>query len=90
MDWKILITTFGAVFLAEMADKTQLVTMNLTAKSGKPLTVFAGSVLGYAAAATVSVILGATLARVLKPEWIQWGGGALFVVLGVLMITGKL
>ena len=27
MDWKILATVFAAVFVAEMADKTQLVTM---------------------------------------------------------------
>ena len=90
MDFKTIAMTFGAVFLAEMADKTQLVTMNLTAKSGKPGTVFVGSVLAYMAAAVISVLLGAVLGRYLKPEWIQMGGGALFVVLGVLMITGKL
>ena len=27
MEWKLLLTVFGAVFVAEMADKTQLVTM---------------------------------------------------------------
>ena len=34
MDWKFLITVFGAVFIAEMADKTQLVTMLFAADKG--------------------------------------------------------
>lgn len=39
MDWKIFLATFSAIFLAELADKTQLVGIGMSAKSGKPLTV---------------------------------------------------
>jgi putative Ca2+/H+ antiporter (TMEM165/GDT1 family) len=27
MDWKVLLTVFGSVFVAELGDKTQLATM---------------------------------------------------------------
>ena len=44
MDWKILATVFAAVFVAEMADKTQLVTMLFaTDKAVSKWLVFAGS-----------------------------------------------
>jgi putative Ca2+/H+ antiporter (TMEM165/GDT1 family) len=46
MEWKLLITVFGAVFIAEMADKTQLVTMLFAADKGvSKLAVFLGSAL---------------------------------------------
>ncbi|MEI6631476.1 MAG: TMEM165/GDT1 family protein, partial [bacterium] len=40
MYWRVLITTFGAVFFAELADKTQLVGIGLASKTGKPLSVW--------------------------------------------------
>ena len=30
MEWKLFATVFGAIFIAEMADKTQLVTLLFT------------------------------------------------------------
>lgn len=36
MDWRILLTTFGVIFLAEMGDKTQLAAMTMAAESSDP------------------------------------------------------
>ena len=44
MDWKIIVATFGAVFFAELADKTQLVGIGMAARTGKPFSVWMGSV----------------------------------------------
>ncbi|MFH1996746.1 MAG: TMEM165/GDT1 family protein [Candidatus Omnitrophota bacterium] len=90
MDWKIFVTTFSAIFLAELADKTQLVGISMTAKSGKPLTVWLGSVSAYIIVTALSVLAGAAFGKFLKPELIRYAGASLFVVIGVLMFLGKI
>ncbi len=48
MDWRVMITTFGVIFLAEMGDKTQLAAMTMAAESKKPLAVLIGASLALA------------------------------------------
>ena len=86
MDWKLAATTFAAVFAAEIADKTQLVGIGLAAESQKPVSVFLGSVAGYAAVTLLSVWAGAAAAKYLRPEWLKWGGATLFIAIGVWML----
>lgn len=90
MDLRILFATFSAVFLAELADKTQLVGLNMSAKTGKPWMVFVASVAAYAVITAITVLIGAKLSEALKPEYIRYVGGGLFVLLGVLMLANKL
>ena len=90
MDWKVIVATFTAVFFAELADKTQLVGIGMASKSGKPISVWVGSVAAYMIVTVISVALGALAGKYLKPEIIRFGAGSLFVVLGVLMLWGKL
>ena len=90
MDWKIFFATFSAIFLAELADKTQLVGIGMSAKSGKPLTVWLGSISAYIIVTAVSVLIGAALGKYIKPELVRYCGASLFVIIGVLMFTGKI
>jgi len=90
MDWKIFLATFGAVFLAELADKTQLVGIGMSAKSGKPLTVWFGSVAAYVIVTAVTVLIGATLGKYIKPDLIRYVGASLFMLIGALMFLGKI
>ena len=89
MDWKIFLATFSAVFVAEFADKTQLVGIGMSAKSGKPFSVWVGSISAYIIITAVSVLIGATLAKFIKPEIIRYCGASLFIIIGVLMFFGK-
>ena len=90
MDWKIFLATFGAVFFAELADKTQLVGIGMAAKSGRPLTVWLGSVSAYIIVTAVSVLIGATLGKYIRPEIIRHAGASIFIIIGVLMFLGKI
>lgn len=86
MDWKVLFATFSAVFLAELADKTQLVGIGMASKSGKPLSVWVGSVLAYMIVTIISVFIGAAFAKFIKPDIIRYAGAALFILIGILML----
>ncbi len=89
MDLKTFGAVFAAIFVAELADKTQLVGISMTAKSGKPFTVMAASVSAYLIITALSVTAGAFLARYIRPEYIRYGGGSIFVIIGVLMMLQK-
>ena len=58
MDWRVLLTTFGVIFLAEMGDKTQLAAMTMAAQTKRPWTVFVGSALALTAVSAIGVVVG--------------------------------
>lgn len=89
MDPRLFLSTFFAVLLAEMGDKTQLATMSLAAEGSSRWTVFAASALALVAASAIAVLAGEAVSRVIPPHWIKRGAGALFIVLGLLMLRGS-
>jgi putative Ca2+/H+ antiporter (TMEM165/GDT1 family) len=86
MDLKLLVTTFAAIFLAELGDKTQLATLSLSATGSSRWTVFLGSSLALVCTSAIAVLAGEMLARAIPPIWIQRAAGALFVVLGAVFL----
>ena len=83
MDWKLFATTFGAIFLAEIGDKTQLATLALSAGGSSKWTVFLGSAAALIATSAIAVVGGEALTRLVPPIWINRAAGLLFVLLGV-------
>lgn len=90
MDWKIVFTTLSAIFVAELADKTQLVGMSLAAESKKPLSVLVGSVSGYILVTAISIFIGTLLGKYIRPEIIRYTGAVIFILIGTLMLWGKI
>ena len=88
MDWKLFASTFAAIFLAEIGDKTQLATLSLAATGSSRWVVFAGSALALVATSAIAVLAGEALSRAVPPVWLKRGAGALFVVLGILFLLG--
>jgi putative Ca2+/H+ antiporter (TMEM165/GDT1 family) len=86
MDLKLMLTTFGMIFLAELGDKTQLATMAFAAEGRSRLAVFTGSAGALVLTSLLGVVFGATIAKVIPPNYIKAGAGALFVLLGLWML----
>jgi putative Ca2+/H+ antiporter (TMEM165/GDT1 family) len=89
MDWRVLLTTFGVIFLAEMGDKTQLAAMTMAAETKRPWAVLLGSTLALACVSALGVLVGATLGHYLPLDWIKRAAAVAFIAIGVLMLAGK-
>lgn len=89
MDWRILASTFGLIFLAELGDKTQLAAIAMSAESKAPLAVFVGAVLALALVTLIGVAIGGTLTRVIPARYIRMAAGGLFVIIGILMLIPR-
>jgi len=85
MDWKVFCMTFSAIFLAELADKTQLVGIGMASESKKPLSVWLGSVLAYMIITLISVLIGSVLGKYIKPDFIRYAGASLFLIIAILI-----
>lgn len=89
MDWRVMLTTFGVIFLAEIGDKTQLAAMTMAAQTKKPWAVLLGASLALAAVSALGVAVGALLGQYLPLEWIKRVAAVAFIVIGVLILLGK-
>jgi putative Ca2+/H+ antiporter (TMEM165/GDT1 family) len=89
MDWKLLLSTFTAIFIAELGDKTQLAAVSFSAGSSSKWTVFLGSALALVASSAIAVAGGEALSRVVSPIWLRRIAGVVFVLMGVLFLARK-
>jgi putative Ca2+/H+ antiporter (TMEM165/GDT1 family) len=88
--WKILLSTFALLFVAELGDKTQLAVISMTAKHKAPLWIFVGATLALAAVTGLGVLGGELLTRIIPEAVLRKIAAVLFVGMGVLMWFDKL
>ena len=88
--WSAFWTTFGALFIAEMGDKTQLAAITLAAETRSPLSVFLGAALALALVSLIGVVVGTLLGQYLPEKLIHNVAAIAFIVIGVLMLLGKM
>jgi putative Ca2+/H+ antiporter (TMEM165/GDT1 family) len=86
MDWKLFASTFAAIFVAEMGDKTQIATLSLAGSAASRWTVFAASALALVLTSAIAVAAGEAVSRVVPPVWIKRAAGVIFVVLGIIYL----
>ena len=86
MDFKLMFTTFGMIFLAELGDKTQLATFAFAAESKTRLAVFLGAAGALVLTSLLAVVFGSAVSRLVSPNHVKIGAGALFVLLGLWML----
>lgn len=90
MDWKIFGTAFLTLFLAELGDKTQLAVITMTSSTESKVSVFLGAALALVAVTLLGVVFGGVLSQYIPTEWLQRIVAVAFIVIGVLMLWGKL
>lgn len=89
MDWRVLLTTFGVIFLAEMGDKTQLAAMTMAAQTQKPWAVFIGASIALACVSAIGVVIGGALGDYVPLIWIKRVAAVAFIAIGILILAGK-
>jgi putative Ca2+/H+ antiporter (TMEM165/GDT1 family) len=87
--WKIFLTTFGVMFLAEIGDKTQLAVISCVSRYRSPWVVFAAASLALILATAVGTLAGSFLPAVLGEKAIRFVSGGLFILFGFLILLGK-
>jgi putative Ca2+/H+ antiporter (TMEM165/GDT1 family) len=88
MDWKLLLTVFSTIFVAEIGDKTQLAT--LLYASGvevSKLTVFLGASLALMLTSALGVLVGSALSHYVDPKYLTWVAGVGFIAVGIWTIV---
>jgi len=84
----MLLSAFYLIFLAEMGDKTQILTLGLSAQYQNPITVLIGLSLAFMTISSVGALLGERASKILPMKWIKIASGVLFIIFGILFIVG--
>lgn len=82
----IVLSVAGAMFVAELGDKTMLATATLAAQ-GKPVLVWIGATAGITLAGMLGVLLGRALGARLPERAARTGSAALFAGFGLALIA---
>ena len=87
MDFKVFLTVFTAIFIAELGDKTQIATLLFaTDKNASKLSIFFGSSMALILTSAIGVIIGSALSHYFNEKVMTVLSGIVFVLLGALTI----
>jgi len=89
MDWRVFLTTFGVIFLAEMGDKTQLAAMTMAAQTKRPWAVFIAAALARTAVSAIGVVVGSGIGDYIPLMWVKRFAAIAFILIGVLILLNK-
>ena len=87
MDWKIFITIFASVFIAELGDKTQLATMLFaTDKDVSKYTVFFAASAALIVASALGVLAGSLFSEYINEKYLHYIAGLGFIMIGAFTL----
>ncbi len=87
MDWKIFITIFASVFIAELGDKTQLATMLFaTDKEVSKYTVFFAASAALIVASALGVLAGSLFSEYINEKYLHYIAGVGFILIGAVTL----
>ena len=87
MDWKIFLTIFASVFVAELGDKTQLATMLFAAdKEVSKYTVFLAASAALIVASAIGVLAGSIVSEYVDEKYLHYIAGTGFIAIGAFTL----
>lgn len=84
-------TTFTLIVLNELGDKTQVAVLLLSSNNpARRWLIFTASALALTLCVLIEVTVGTILARHISPAIINKGTGAVFLLMGAVILAGQL
>jgi hypothetical protein len=87
MNLKVLLASFGLIFLAELGDKTQLTALAFSTSSRSPWSVFLGTSLALICTTALAVVCGEALSRWIPVKVLHLGSAIMFVLVGLILLV---
>ena len=84
------VTAFSMIMLAEWGDLSQLATVAFQARYNEAVIVFASATLALWTVTALAVGIGNRLGSLLPERPVQYTAAALMVVIGIILISGRL
>ena len=85
--WAVFTSTFATIFLAEMGDKTQVVTLLMSAESQSPWLVFIGAAAALITTSLLGVLIGYWLSKKLDPKVLDLSVAVLLLFITAWLIS---
>jgi putative Ca2+/H+ antiporter (TMEM165/GDT1 family) len=89
MDFKLLLSTFGLIFIGEFGDKSQLAVITLVAKHNQPVPVFLGASAALVTVTLIGAVFGQAITELIPESTIRRVAAVAFVIMGVLIWFNK-
>ncbi|NEQ27742.1 MAG: TMEM165/GDT1 family protein [Microcoleus sp. SIO2G3] len=83
---QIFTSTFFAVLLAELGDKTQMTTLLISAESQTPAIVFLGASAALISTSLLGVLVGRWLAKRVSAKTLETATGAILLLIAVMLL----
>jgi putative Ca2+/H+ antiporter (TMEM165/GDT1 family) len=80
-----LVTAFLMILIAELGDKTQIVTASLAAQHNAPIAVFSGSAIALWSSSLMGIFLGCRLTSFIPISYIHKVAGCMFIAFGAVV-----
>jgi Ca2+/H+ antiporter, TMEM165/GDT1 family len=81
-----IITVAIAFFLAEMGDKTQLMTITIAAQNNQPIFILMGTTVGMLIADSIGILCGVWMCKHIPEIYIKWAAGIVFMFFGTITL----
>lgn len=85
-----IVTVAIAFFMAEMGDKTQLMTVSIAAENSSPILILLGTTAGMLVADGIGVVGGAWMCKHIPEIYIKWVAGIIFMFFGTVTLYNGL